>query len=52
MSMPNRGVLSNGLRIVHIPVEDSQMVYVNLLYGAGARNEKYDCTGIAHFIFL
>ena len=50
MSMPNRGVLSNGLRIVHIPVEDSQMVYVNLLYGAGARNEKYDCTGIAHLL--
>ena len=29
---PNKATLSNGLRVLHVPVDDSQMVYVNLLY--------------------
>ena len=44
----NRHKLSNGLRIVHVADESSQMVYFNLLYGVGARNEQYEYTGIAH----
>ncbi len=44
----NRHRLSNGLRIVHVADETSQMVYFNLLYGVGARNEQYEYTGIAH----
>ena len=48
--MLNRTVLDNGLRVLHIPVEDSQMVYVNLLYGVGARNEEYEHTGLAHLL--
>lgn len=47
---PNRHRLSNGLRIVHIPDEASQMVYVSLLYGVGARDEEYEYTGIAHLL--
>lgn len=44
----NRHQLSNGLRIIHACDEALQMVYVNLLYGVGARNEQYEHTGIAH----
>lgn len=44
----NRHRLPNGLRIVHVADESMQMVYVNMLYGVGARNEKYEYTGIAH----
>ena len=29
----NKATLPNGLRVLHVPVDDSQMVYVNLLYG-------------------
>lgn len=48
MKTVNRYRLNNGLRIVHILDETSQMVYVNLLYGVGARNESSEYTGIAH----
>lgn len=48
--MVNKTTLSNGLRIVHMPIKDRQMVYVNLLYGVGARNESYEYTGIAHLL--
>ena len=48
--MVNKKTLSNGLRIVHMPMNDMQMVYVNLLYGVGARNESYEHTGIAHLL--
>ena len=48
--MVNKTTLSNGLRIVHMPMKDMQMVYVNLLYGVGARNESYEYTGIAHLL--
>lgn len=48
MRTVNRYKLNNGLRIVHIADEALQMVYVNLLYGVGARNEKSEYTGIAH----
>ena len=50
MMEPNKATLSNGLRVLHIPVDDSQMVYVNLLYGVGARNESYEHTGLAHLL--
>ena len=46
----NKATLSNGLRVLHIPDTDSQMVYVNLLYGVGARNEEYEHTGLAHLL--
>lgn len=48
--MVNKTTLSNGLRVVHLHKEDMQMVYVNLLYGVGARNESYEHTGIAHLL--
>ena len=33
-----------------MPMPDMQMVYVNLLYGVGARNESFEYTGIAHLL--
>ena len=44
----NRHKLSNGLRI--IPSDGAAMVFVNLLYGVGARNEDFEHTGIAHLL--
>lgn len=44
----NKHRLNNGLRILHTADESSQIVYVNILYGVGARNESYEYTGIAH----
>lgn len=46
----NSTVLDNGLRVVHVPSEGAGMVYVNLLYGVGARNEDFEHTGIAHLL--
>ncbi len=48
--MVNKNVLSNGLRVLHHHAKDMQMVYVNLVYGVGARNESYEYTGIAHLL--
>lgn len=44
----NRKTLANGLRVVHCLTPDSQMVYVNMLYAVGSKNEDYEYTGIAH----
>lgn len=46
----NKKTLDNGLRIVHHRIEGMQMVYVNVVYGVGARNESYEYTGIAHLL--
>ena len=46
----SRTTLANGLRIVHRRNPSSQMVYVNLLYNVGAKNESYEYTGIAHLL--
>lgn len=48
--MANRSKLSNGLRVVHHRMPGMQMVYVNILYGVGARNEEFEHTGIAHLL--
>ena len=46
----NSATLDNGLRVVHIPSDGAAMVFVNLLYGVGARNEDFEHTGIAHLL--
>ncbi len=46
----NKKTLDNGLRVLHHRVEGMQMVYVNIVYGAGARNESYEHTGLAHLL--
>ena len=46
----NIATLDNGLRVVHIPADGAAMVFVNLLYGVGARNEDFEHTGIAHLL--
>ena len=48
--MVNKSTLSNGLRVVHRRAEGMQMVYINIVYGAGARNESFEYTGIAHLL--
>lgn len=44
----NRAVLDNGLRVVHCGNPGSQMVYTNVIYAVGSKNEEYEYTGIAH----
>lgn len=44
----NRYKLSNGLRVVHCPDINTQMVALNMLYDVGARDEDPDHTGFAH----
>ena len=46
----NSTLLGNGLRVVHVPSPGDGMVYVNVLYGVGARNEDFSHTGIAHLL--
>ena len=46
----NKKILDNGLRIVHHRTGGAQMIYVNIVYGVGARNESYEYTGIAHLL--
>ena len=46
----SRYKLNNGLRLVHLQDDATEMVHVNLLYGVGAKNEDYEYTGIAHLL--
>lgn len=45
----NTYILSNGLKVIHIP-SDSGVSHCGLLINAGSRDEKDDEQGIAHFI--
>ena len=46
----SRFLLDNGLRLVHVLDESTEMVHVNILYGVGAKNEDYEHTGLAHLL--
>ena len=46
----SRFILDNGLRLVHVLDESTEMVHVNILYGVGAKNEEYEHTGLAHLL--
>jgi predicted Zn-dependent peptidase len=43
-----KGCLSNGLRYILYPVEDTSLVCVNMFYFVGSRDEEPDKTGFAH----
>lgn len=43
-------VLKNGLRVVFIPMEDTQTVTVQILVGAGSKYESKKNNGISHFL--
>jgi len=42
--------LPNGLRIVHLPIADSEVGYCGFAVNAGSRNEKPSQYGLAHFV--
>lgn len=44
----HKHTLTNGLRLVHVQDESTQMVALNLLYDVGARDEDPEHTGFAH----
>lgn len=43
-----RHTLSNGLRVVHLQDNSTQMVALNIVYNVGARDEHPEHTGFAH----
>jgi zinc protease len=46
----HREVLSNGITLIVVPVTDTALVTVNLLYGTGSRDEDPERTGLAHLM--
>jgi zinc protease len=40
--------LSNGLRVIYAPMDDSPVVHIRVLYHVGSRDEKADHQGFAH----
>lgn len=44
----NRHILENGLRLVHMQDDSTQMVALNITYQVGARDEDPEHTGFAH----
>lgn len=44
----NKHILNNGLRLVHLQDDSTQMVALNILYNVGARDENPAHTGFAH----
>ncbi|MBO4445158.1 MAG: insulinase family protein, partial [Bacteroidaceae bacterium] len=42
--------LTNGLQLVHVPMPDTQMVALDVLYNVGARDEEPLHTGWAHLL--
>ncbi len=43
-------VLSNGLRVITVPIENSNSVTVLILVGTGSKYETKDINGISHFL--
>jgi len=46
----NKTLLTNGLRIVHLPVSDSEVGYCGFAVNTGSRNESLKEHGLAHFV--
>src|SRR4030042_3905971 len=48
--MFKKTTLKNGLRIITVPMENSQAVTVFFLVGTGSKDEKKETSGISHFL--
>jgi predicted Zn-dependent peptidase len=48
--MFKKTTLKNGLRIITVPMENSQAVTVLVLVGTGSKYEKKEISGISHFL--
>lgn len=48
--MYKKTTLSNGLRIITVPIENANSVTVLILVGAGSKYETKDINGISHFL--
>ncbi|OGZ19033.1 MAG: hypothetical protein A2175_01770 [Candidatus Nealsonbacteria bacterium RBG_13_42_11] len=48
--MFKKTTLKNGLRIITVPMENSQAVTVFVLVGTGSKYEKKETSGISHFL--
>lgn len=46
----NKTTLSNGVRVITVPLKDTQNVTVMVLVGAGAYDESKKMNGISHFL--
>ena len=50
MSMFNKTILKNKLRVITVPVKNANSVTVLILVGTGSKYEKKDINGISHFL--
>lgn len=50
MSLYSKTILSNGLRVITIPIENAKSVTVLILVGTGSKYETKDINGISHFL--
>lgn len=48
--VPVSMVLDNGLRVIELPVPGRLATAVSIAFGAGARHERVDEVGVAHFL--
>lgn len=46
----NKKVLNNGLRVVTVPMENTEAITLLVLVGVGSRYETKDINGISHFL--
>lgn len=42
--------LANGLRVLLVPMENSQSINISVLVGVGSKNETKEISGISHFL--
>ncbi|MCK5044164.1 insulinase family protein [Candidatus Parcubacteria bacterium] len=48
--MPKKTILSNGLRVITVPMKNTQTVTVLVLVGTGSKYEAKEINGISHFL--
>ena len=46
----NKITLQNGLRVITVPMKNTNSVTVLILVGTGSKYEKKDINGISHFL--
>ncbi|MFH1956659.1 MAG: pitrilysin family protein [Patescibacteria group bacterium] len=50
MFQVHKKVLNNGLRVLMVPMKNSEAVTIQVLVGAGSKNEAKNINGISHFL--
>lgn len=43
-------ILSNGIKVVHLPTKGDHRLFLSTVFAVGSRDEKFDQVGISHFL--